>query len=191
MLSENRKLVYAGNRHNDIYYRSLPEIHFTASGFFLKTFDRLCLFVFVSFCCCCCFCSFVCFFCCFFVFCFFVCFFVVVFFTSLYIMKSRKKKRKKKKKKRKNNNNLHDLQTGRTHYCVEVFQIITWKERTVYMLSMVAYNWHLNIKILSRLLLLCRLTMYGLMLNRLPLIRVIASARRNIALSCLQENKAC
>ena len=41
MLSENRKLVYAGNRHNDIHYRSLPEIHFTASGFFLKIFDRL------------------------------------------------------------------------------------------------------------------------------------------------------
>ena len=44
-----RKLVCAGNRHNDIHYRSLPEIHFTASGFFLKTFDRLCVFVFVSF----------------------------------------------------------------------------------------------------------------------------------------------
>ena len=49
MLSENRKLVYAGNRHNNIHYRSLPEIHFTASGFFVKTFDRLCVFVFVSF----------------------------------------------------------------------------------------------------------------------------------------------
>ena len=34
MLSENRKLVYAGNRYNDIHYRSLSEIHFTASGFF-------------------------------------------------------------------------------------------------------------------------------------------------------------
>ena len=44
-----RKLVYAGNRHNDIHYRSLLEIHFTPSGFFLKTFDRLCVFVFVSF----------------------------------------------------------------------------------------------------------------------------------------------
>ena len=44
-----RKLVYAGNRHNDINYRSLPEIHFTASGLFLKTFDRLCVFVFFSF----------------------------------------------------------------------------------------------------------------------------------------------
>ena len=50
MLFENRKLVYAGNRYNDIHYRSLPEIHFTASGFFLKTFDHLCVFVFVSFC---------------------------------------------------------------------------------------------------------------------------------------------
>ena len=29
--------------------RSLPEIHFTVSGFFLKTFDRLFVFVFVSF----------------------------------------------------------------------------------------------------------------------------------------------
>ena len=48
MLSENRKLVYAGNRHSDIHYRSLPDIHFTASGFFLKAFDRLCVFVFVS-----------------------------------------------------------------------------------------------------------------------------------------------
>ena len=47
MLSENRKLVYAGNRHNDIHYRSLPKIHFTASGVFLKTFDR-----FVRFCLC-------------------------------------------------------------------------------------------------------------------------------------------
>ena len=51
MLSEKRKLVYAGNRHNDINYRSLPEIHFTASGFFLKTFERLCVFVLVSFFC--------------------------------------------------------------------------------------------------------------------------------------------
>ena len=49
MLSKNRKLVYAGNRHNDIHYHSLPEIHFTTSGFFVKTFDRLCIFVFVSF----------------------------------------------------------------------------------------------------------------------------------------------
>ena len=57
---------------------------------------------------------------------------------------------------------------------------------------MVAYNWHLNTEILSRLLLLlCRLTMYDLMLYRLPLIMVIASAGRNIALSCLQENKVC
>ena len=56
---------------------------------------------------------------------------------------------------------------------------------------MVAYNWHLNIEILSRLLLLlCRLTMYDLMLYRLPLIMVVASAGHNIALSYLQENKA-
>ena len=45
-----RKLVYAGNVYNDIHYRLLPEIHFTASGFFLKTFDRLCFFFGLSFC---------------------------------------------------------------------------------------------------------------------------------------------
>ena len=86
MLSENRKLVYAGNRHNDIQFRLLPEIHFrpTASGFFLKTFDRLCVFVFVSF------------------------FFFFFFFASLHIMKSRKKNKTSIKI------NLHDLQTGRT-----------------------------------------------------------------------------
>ena len=37
--------VYAGS----LYIVRLPEIHFTASGFFLKIFDRLCVFVFVSF----------------------------------------------------------------------------------------------------------------------------------------------
>ena len=96
MLSENRKLVYAGNRYNDIHYRSLPEIHFTASGFFLKTFDRLCVFVFVSF-----------------------------WSFYLQIMKSRKKQTNKKQQQKKNNNkkkkkqhknnNLLDLQTGRTN----------------------------------------------------------------------------
>ena len=44
-----RKLVYASKRHNEIHYHSLPEMHFTASGFFLKTFDCLCIFAFVSF----------------------------------------------------------------------------------------------------------------------------------------------
>ena len=117
MLSENRKQVYADNRYNNIHYRSLPEIHFTASGFSLKTFDRLCVFVFVSF---------------------------WSFFASLHIMKSKKKKtktktkknkktkkknkkktkktkqnKKKKQQKKKNKhinyNNLHDLQTGRTN----------------------------------------------------------------------------
>ena len=43
MLSGNRKLVYAGNRYNDIHYRLLPEINCTASGFFQKTFDCLCV----------------------------------------------------------------------------------------------------------------------------------------------------
>ena len=33
----------------DAPYRSLPEIHFSASGFFIKIFDRLCVFIFVSF----------------------------------------------------------------------------------------------------------------------------------------------
>ena len=54
--------------------RSLPEIHFTVSGFFLKTFDRLFVFVFVSFC------SFFC--------------------ESTHYEKQKKKKKKKKKKKR-------------------------------------------------------------------------------------------
>ena len=50
-------------------------------------------------------------------------------------MRSRKKNKKKKNTQHKINKNLHDLKTGRTHYCVEVFQIIMWKERTVYVLS--------------------------------------------------------
>ena len=51
--------------------------------------------------------------------------------------------------------------------------------------SMVAYNWHLNIEILSRLfLLLCWLKMYGLILYRLPLTMVIATASRNTVQKC-------
>ena len=49
MLSENRKLVNAGNRYNDIHYRSLPEIHFTALGFFFVRFC-LCFFLVFFFC---------------------------------------------------------------------------------------------------------------------------------------------
>ena len=52
MLSENRKLVYAGNRHNNMHYRSLPEIHSTASGYFPKDFwpfVRFCLCFFLVF----------------------------------------------------------------------------------------------------------------------------------------------
>ena len=46
--------------------------------------------------------------------------------------------------------------------------------------TMLAYNCHLNIEILSRLfLLLCRLKMYDQMLYRLPLIMVTATADRN------------
>ena len=53
------------------------------------------------------------------------------------------------------------------------------------MISMVAYNWYLNIEILSRLfLLLCRLKMYDLMLYRLPLIMVIATAGCNTVQKC-------
>ena len=84
-----RKLVYAGNRHNDIHYLSLPEIQFTASGFFLKTFDCLCVIVFVSF--------------------------WSFFFCESTHYEKQKKKKKKKKKKHKNNNDLHDLQTCRTN----------------------------------------------------------------------------
>ena len=62
MLSENRKLVYAGNGYNDINYRSLSEFHFTALGFFLKILDCLCEFIF----------------------------FILFFFASLHITKSRK-----------------------------------------------------------------------------------------------------
>ena len=94
-----RKLLYVGNRHNDIHYRSLPEIHFTASGFFLKTFDRLCVFVFVSF------------------------FFFLVFCESTHY----EKKKKKKKKKNIKITTIYMIYkpVEQTHYCVEVFQIIT------------------------------------------------------------------
>ena len=67
-----------------VHYR---EVHFTASGFFLKIFYRLCVFVFVSF------------------WSFFF-FFFFFFFASLNFMKCRKKNQHK------NNNNL---QTGRTN----------------------------------------------------------------------------
>ena len=47
MLSEYRKLVYADDRYT---FMRLPEIHFTASGFFSKDFWLLVrFFVFVSF----------------------------------------------------------------------------------------------------------------------------------------------
>ena len=51
--------------------------------------------------------------------------------------KKKKKQKKKKKKNKLKNNNKFTWFTNRSkkHYCVEVFQIITWKERTVYMLS--------------------------------------------------------
>ena len=48
MLFEYRKHVYADGRYNDTLVH-LPEIHFTASGFFLKIFDCLCIFVFIYF----------------------------------------------------------------------------------------------------------------------------------------------
>ena len=76
-----------------------PEIHFTASGFFLKIFDHLCVFVFVSF----------------------WSFFFFFERESLHIMKAEKDKKKKKKKKKNNNN----LQTGRanTLLCQSVFKL--------------------------------------------------------------------
>ena len=86
MLSEYRKLVYAGDRYNDnklsfAYLNSILLLQF----FFLKIFYRLCVFVFVSF---------------------FFFFFFFFFFSSLHIMK------KSKKDIYQNNNNL---QTGRTN----------------------------------------------------------------------------
>ena len=62
MLSENRKLVYAGKRYNDIHYRSLKYCF----RIFPKDFDRLCIVFFVSF-------------------------WSFFFFASLHIVKSRKK----------------------------------------------------------------------------------------------------
>ena len=45
MLSEYRKLVYADDRYNNTLIVRLPEIQFTASGFCLKIFDRVCVFL--------------------------------------------------------------------------------------------------------------------------------------------------
>ena len=41
-----RKLVYAGNRHNDIHHRSLPEIYFRIFPKDFWPFVRFCLFLF-------------------------------------------------------------------------------------------------------------------------------------------------
>ena len=73
MLSEYRKLVYADGRYNDntlscAYVKSILLLE----DFFLKIFDCLCVFIFVSFWSC-------------------------LFFASLHIMKSRGKKEKRKK----------------------------------------------------------------------------------------------
>ena len=50
VLSEYRELVYARDRYNDntISFACLKFIHFTASGFFLKIFDQVCAFLFLS-----------------------------------------------------------------------------------------------------------------------------------------------
>ena len=79
---ENRKLVYTGNRHNDIHHRLLPEIHFTASGFFQNTFDRLYVFFF-----------------------FFLSLFLLgpLFFLFFFFCESTHYEKQKKKKKKKNN----------------------------------------------------------------------------------------
>ena len=63
-----------------------------------------------------------------------------------------------------------------THY----YRLTLWP-----VMCMVAYNWHLNIEILSRLfLLLCWLKMHDLILYRLPLTIVIATASRNTVQKC-------
>ena len=49
MLSKYRKLVNASQVQQFYIIVRLPVIHFTVSGFFLQIFDRLCVFVFVSF----------------------------------------------------------------------------------------------------------------------------------------------
>ena len=69
--------------------------HFTASGFFLKIFDCLCIFVFVSF---------------------WSCFSFFYFFASLCITKSREIKTKKEK----NITTIYEL-VEQTFYCVAVF----------------------------------------------------------------------
>ena len=61
--------------------------------------------------------------------------FLFHFFFFFFVDSSHYEKQKKKKKQYKNNNNLRDKPVEQAHYCVEVFQIITWKERTVYVLS--------------------------------------------------------
>ena len=88
------------------------------------------------------------------------------------------------------------LSLDHTRYGVDVFHMVVRTRQTVQVRfesalsqrdynSMVAYNWHLNIEILSRLiLLLCRLKVHDLMLYRLPLIIVIATAGRNTVQKC-------
>ena len=109
MLSEYRKLVYAGDRYND---KSLS-FAYLKSILLLQDFSKdfwPCVR-------------------------FSLCFFLVLFFASLIIMKSRKKKTKKKKKKKKKktkqkkqnikNNNLQNGRTNTLLCRIFFLQIIT------------------------------------------------------------------
>ena len=84
----------------------------------------------------------------------------------------------------------HWLRTRQTAHKMFI-SCLVWRQRkmaaianfvglVIQPLAMVAYTWHLNIEILSRhFLLLCWLKMYGLILYRLPLTMVIATASRH------------
>ena len=108
MLSENRKLVYAGNRHNDIHYLKCILLFQT----FPKDIGPFVLFLFL--------------------------FLFGLFFESAHYEKQEKNiKKKKKKKKNIKRTTIYMIykQVEQTDYCVEAFQIIMWKEHTVYVLS--------------------------------------------------------
>ena len=105
MLSEYRKLVYADDRYNDniLSFANLKSI-LLLEDFFLKSFDRLCVFLF----------SFLSLF----------LFGLVFFFCKIFLrvthyemQKKKKKKKKKKKTTKKKQQNLknNNLQNGRTN----------------------------------------------------------------------------
>ena len=85
----------------------LPEIYYTASGFFLKIFNHLCLFVFVTF---------------------WSCFFFLFLFLQTYTLWKTEKKQQQK------NNNI--LQTGQTNTLLcRSFIRLSGEKRKVYVLS--------------------------------------------------------